>query len=274
MTELLLARRRAAVFLGLFLLVVVILTTQMRTPDRRQVGPIGIALLTVLMPVQSSMVRIASSVASVWDRFSEIGRLRVENARLRRQVGELTQQVAVLRESARAAERLQRLLQLQEHLSYRATAARAIGRDPSRWFATLVIDRGSRDGVVRNAPVVTPDGVVGRVIEVTPTAARVLLITDSRSAVGVLVQDSRDAAVVEGWGTGVLHLKYLSRTSSVDAGDVVVTSGLGGVFPRGLVVGRIVKVIREEGALLQEAEVEPAAALDRLEELLILLPRH
>jgi len=116
--------------------------------------------------------------------------------------------------------------------------------------------------------------VVGRVIEVTPFASRVLLIADARSAVGVLVQDSRDAAVVEGRGTERLHLKYLSRAARVETGDLLVTSGLGGVFPRGLVVGRIITVVREEGALLQEAEVEPAARLGRLEELLILLPRQ
>ncbi len=274
MTELLLARRRAAIFLGLFLLAVVILTMQMRTPDRRQVGPIGSVMLAVLMPVQSAMVRIADRVAAVWAQFSEIGRLRVENARLRGQVGALRQQVAAFREAAATSERMQRLLKFREQLSSPALAARAIGRDPSRWFATLVIDRGSRDGIVRNAPVVTPDGVVGRVIEVTPTTARVLLITDSRSALGVLIQDSRDPAVVEGRGGRLLHLKYLSRTTKVSAGDIVVTSGLGGVFPRGLVVGRIVQMMREEGALLQDAEVEPAAALDRLEEVLVLLPRY
>jgi len=134
------------------------------------------------------------------------------------------------------------------------------------------VDRGTRDGVRRNAPVVTSDGVVGRVIEVTPTTARVLLVADSRSAVGVVVQRIRDLGVVEGRNERVLHLKYLSRTSDVQPGDVVVTSGQGGVFPKGLAVGRITRVVREEGELLLEAEVEPAAALDRLEEVLILLP--
>jgi rod shape-determining protein MreC len=110
------------------------------------------------------------------------------------------------------------------------------------------------------------------VIEVTPTTARVLLVADSRSAVGVVVQRVRDLGVVEGRNERVLHLKYLSRTSDVQPGDVVVTSGQGGVFPKGLAVGRITRVVREEGELLLEAEVEPAAALDRLEEVLILLP--
>ena len=274
MSELLLARRRIAIFLVLVLFTLVLLSSQTRTADRREVGAVGTAILTVLLPVQAGMVRLADGIGQVWERFTEIGRLRVENARLRAQVDGLNREVAGLREAAAAAERLERLLQLRAQVNYHGVAARVIGRDPSRWFSTLVIDRGSRDGLARNAPVVTPDGVVGRVIEVTPFASRVLLIADARSAVGVLVQDSRDAAVVEGRGMERLHLKYLSRAARVEAGDLLVTSGLGGVFPRGLVVGRIISVVREEGALLQEAEVEPAAQLGRLEELLVLLPRQ
>jgi rod shape-determining protein MreC len=273
-SELLLARRRLATFLVLVLFTLALLSSQSRSADRRDVGWVGRTILTVLLPVQAGMVRIADAFSDAWQRFTEIGRLRVENARLRAEVEALNREVAALREQAAAAQRLEQLLELRAQPGYRALAARVIGRDPSRWFSTVVIDRGSRDGVRRNAPVVTPDGVVGRVIEVTPFASRVLLVVDARSAVGVLVQSTRDAAVVEGQGTDRLHLLYLSRAAQVEAGDVLVTSGLGGVFPRGLVVGRLVSVQREEGALLQEAEVEPAAALGRLEEVLILLPRE
>jgi len=272
--ELLLARRRVAVFLVLLLLTLVLLSSQTRTADRRDAGVIGRVILTALWPVQAGMVRIADGLTQTWERFREIGRLRVENARLRAQVESLNREVAQLREAATAVDRLERLLGLRGQVSYRSVAARVVGRDPARWFSTVVVDRGSRDGVRSNAPVVTPEGVVGRIIEVTPFASRVLLIADSRSAVGVIVQNSRDPAVVEGRSMERLHLKYLSRAARVASGDLLITSGLGGVFPRGLVVGRIVTVEREEGALLQEAEVEPAARLDRLEELLILLPRQ
>ncbi|HXF83402.1 MAG TPA: rod shape-determining protein MreC [bacterium] len=272
MNELLLARRRIAIFLVLVLFTLVLLSSQTRSADRRDVGLVGRALLTVLLPVQAGMVRIADGLGGVWGRFTEIGRLRVENTRLRAQVASLNREVAALREQAAAAQRLERLLELRAQVRYHGVAARVIGRDPGRWFSTVLIDRGSRDGIQRNAPVVTPEGVVGRVIEVTPFASRVLLIADARSAVGVVVQTTRDAAVVEGRGTDRLHLKYLSRAAQVRPGDLLVTSGLGGVFPRGLVVGRLASIEREEGALLQEAEVEPAAQLGRLEEVLVLLP--
>jgi len=273
MTELIAVRRRMAIFLGLFLCVVVLLTSQARSPDRRQVGAIGTALLTVLLPVQAGMAHIADGAGRMWELYTEIGRLRVENARLRGEVEALSRKMAELREEAAAAQRLERLLELRSQTAYRSLAAHVVGRDVSRWFGTLLVDRGSRDGVRRNAPVVTADGVVGRVIEVTLTTSRVLLIVDSRSAVGALVQRSRDLAVVEGRSERTLHLKYLSRTAQVEPGDLVVTSGQGGVFPKGLVVGRITRVVQEEGEYLQEAQVEPAAALDRLEEVLILLPR-
>ncbi len=273
MTELIAARRRFVVFVALFFFVVALLTNQVRSPDRRQVGPLGTAMLTVLMPIQAEMVRLVDATARLWALYTEIGRLRVENTRLHQQVDTMAQEMSRLREQALAAQRLERLLQFRGQIIYRTTAARVVGRTPTAWFNTMVVDRGAADGIHRNAPVITTDGVLGRVIEVTPTTSRVLLIADSRSAVGVLIQRSREAGLVEGRGGKLLHFKYLSGTTPVQVGDVVVTSGLGGVFPRGLIVGRVTKVVKEEGALLQEAEVEPAAPLDRVEEVLILLPK-
>ncbi len=273
MTELRAVRRRVAVFAALFVGVVALLTTQVRAPDRRQMGAVGEVVLAALQPVQVGLARVADGAGRLWAAYTEIGRLRAENARLRRELDRVTREAAALREQAAAARRLEDLLGFRAQMTHQAVAARVVGRDAASWYGTVLVDRGSRDGVRRNAPVVTAQGVVGRVMEVTPTAARVLLVSDSRSAVGALVQRTRDVGVVEGRGGWVLHLRYLSRTSQVAPGDLVVTSGLGGVFPRGLVLGRITRVVREEGELLLEAEVEPAAALDRLEEVLILVPR-
>jgi len=272
MTELLLARRRVVIFVGLFLLASVVLTNQVRSPDRRQVGPLGAAVLAILMPIQTAMVRVVDSGARMWALYTEIGVLRVENARLRQQVDAMRAETARLREQALATQRLERLLQFRGQLPYRTVAARVVGRDPTAWFNTFVVDRGARDGIKRNAAVATTEGLIGRVIEVSPTTARVLLIADARSAVGVLLQGSREAGVVEGRGGVILHLRYLSPSASIHMGDVAVTSGLGGIFPRGLVVGKILKLVKEESGLLQEAEVAPAAPLDRVEEVLILQP--
>ena len=271
MTDLILARRRMVVFLALCVLLLGLLTTQARSPDRRLAGPLGTAILAVLAPVQTGMAVAAQSAADAWSRYLAIGRLRVENVRLRAEVEELSRQVGSLREEALATRRLERLLAVRRSLPGRTLAARVVARDSARWFSTILIDRGTRDGLRRNDPVVSADGVVGRVIEATATSARVLLISDSRSAVGVLIQRSRYAGVIEGKGGGTVQLNYLSRAADVQDGDVLVTSGLGGVFPKGLVVGTVMHIVREEGALVQTAVVQPAAPLDRLEEVLVIV---
>lgn len=264
-------RPRTVLFILLLLAVLMLLTAQVRGADRRRVGPLGTGVLTLLAPLHTTMARGADALARAWALYREIGRLRVENARLREDVERLNQQVARLGETAAAAQRLEKLLGFREQIPYRAVSARVVGRDPANWFATILIDRGSTDGVVRNAPVVAAEGAVGRVIEVTPFTARVLLLADPRSAVSVLLQQSRDIGVAEGTGGDVLHLKYLSRAKSVQIGDPVVTSGQGGVFPQGIIVGRLEKLF-DTGKVFKEGVVRPSADLGHLEEILILVP--
>src|SRR2546427_11136143 len=136
MTELIAARRRMAIFLGLFLFVVVLLTSQARSPDRRQVGAIGTGVLTVLMPVQAGMARIADGAGRMWELYTEIGRLRGENARVRGEVEGLSRKMAELCEQAAAAQRLDRVVELANQTAYRSLAAHVVGRDASRWFGT------------------------------------------------------------------------------------------------------------------------------------------
>jgi rod shape-determining protein MreC len=265
-------RRRAVLFIALLVAALALLTGQVRGQERRAVGTVGRSLLTLMAPVQTSMARVADAVARAWALYTEIGRLRVENARLREEVERLSQEAARLRETAAAAQRLEALLAFRAQTPYRVVAARVVGRDPARWFATIVVDRGSRDGVAHNAPVVSGQGAVGRVIETTPFTARVLLLTDPRSAVGVVLQESRQVAVVEGTGEQVLYLKYLSRARPVRVGERVITSGQGGVFPKGLLVGQVEAVRDIPGGAFREGRVRAAVDLSRVEEVLILLP--
>jgi rod shape-determining protein MreC len=264
-------RGRSILFIVVLLAVLVLLTGQVRGEDRRRLGPLGRTVLTVLTPLQIALARVADSVARGWELYTEIGRLRTENARLREEVQRLSGDVTRLRETAQAAQRLESLLAFRAQTPYRVVAARVVGRDPARWFATIVVDRGSTDGVARNAPVVTGEGAAGRVIEVTPFSARVLLLSDPRSAVSVILQTSREIGVVEGMGEDDLQLKYVSRATAVPANEVVITSGQGGVFPPGIVVGRLI-TLRSSSAIFREGTVRPAADLSRIEEVLILLP--
>ncbi|MDR5694051.1 MAG: rod shape-determining protein MreC [Armatimonadota bacterium] len=263
--------RRMVLFALLVLFALAVLTVQARSEDRREIGFLGTLVVAAMTPVQAALARVSEAVASTWRALSEIGELRVENQQLRRQVEMLSEEIHRLREQAREAERLERILGLARSLPQRTIAARVIARSPNAWYHTILLDRGSRSGISVNDPVLAPSGLVGRVMEVTPASARVLLISDPRSAVGALVQRSRDVGVVQGLGEGRLSMRYLTRSAEVQEGDLVVTSGLGGIFPRGLFIGTIVTVTKDESGLFQEAEVRPGADLDRLEEVLVVL---
>jgi len=264
-------RRRSALVTLLVVAALGLLTSQVRLSERRAVGRVGSWILAGLGPAQGALSRAGDAVARIWRQYTEIGRLRAENRRLREDVERLNEEVTRLREQAQATQRLERLLAFRTQFPGRAIGARVIGRDSSQWFAVILVDRGSQDGVRRNAPVVAAEGLVGRVLAVTPTTAQVLLISDARSAVGVVLQQSREAGVVEGQGQTLLRLKYISRSREITPGELLVTSGLSGMFPRGLPVGAVASVVREQGALYQEAVVRPAASLDHLEEVLILI---
>jgi len=263
-------RRQYLVFVVACLVALGLLTNQMRSPEKRRIGWIGMAIEAAIAPIATGLSRISDVVDREWAFVTEIGRLRTENARLATEVARLREENAQLHEAAQETGRLRSLLAFRAQ-PYHTLAARVIGRDPSHWFNTMLVDRGGADGVRRNDPVVTSEGLVGRVIETSGSWARVLLILDPRSAVGVLVGRSRDAGVVEGQGQPILHIKYLSRDAEIQPGDQVVTAGLGEIFPRGLPVGAVVGVSRTEGDLFQEALVRPGADLNHLEEMLILV---
>ena len=263
-------RRRLVVFISLCILAFGVLTYQVRSPEQRRIGAPGVAVEVVLTPLAAGLSRISDVVDRGWALITEIGRLRVENRRLTAEVARLREENVQLREAAQEAQRLRSLLAFRQP-SYRTVSTRVIGRDPSHWFNSLLIDRGTADGIRRNDPAVTSEGLVGHVIETSGGWARVLLILDPRSAIGVLVGRSRDAGVAEGQGQPILHVKYLSRDADIQPGDQVVTAGLGEIYPRGLVVGTVVDVTRGEGDLFQEALVRPGADLNHLEEMLILV---
>jgi len=263
--------RRLILLLLLCVLALGVLTEQVRTADGRGVGWLGTAVEAALAPAVVALSRVSDAVTYSWSLLHEIGTLRTENARLSAEVARLREENARLRPAAQENARLRALLAFKGQQPFRTMAARVIGRDPSRWFSTILVDRGTNEGVLRNDPVVTSDGLVGHVIETAGSWARVLLILDPRSAVGVLVERSREAGVAEGQGRPVLHVKYLSRDADIQPQDQMITSGLGQIYPRGLPVGTVIGVSRTGGDLFQAATVRPAVDLNHLEDVLIII---
>lgn len=264
-----LVRRRLLVWGLLCVIALVVLTAQMRSPDGRRIGWIGTAVEAVLAPPIVALARVSGVFADAWGFIIEIGTLRTENQRLTAEVARLREENARLRPDAQENTRLRSLLGFKQQQPYRSLAARIVGRDPSQWFSTVLVDRGASDGVQRDDPVITSDGVVGHVVERGGSWARVLLVADPRSAVSVVLDRSREVGVVLGQGATLLKVTYLSRDADVRPGDLVVTSGLGPIYPRGLPLGTVVSVVRS--TMFQEAVVRPTADLGHLEDVLIVL---
>lgn len=165
--------------------------------------------------------------------------------------------------------RLQELLGFRAEIPDRIIAARVVGVDPSTFFSTLLLDRGSEDGVRENMPVISVRGVVGRIFQVQPNRARVLLISDISSRVDVVVQRSRARAIVAGSLESELFLRFLPRRQNLEVGDQLVTSGMDGIFPPGQQVGRIRSLEKNPNLVLESASIEPAVDFRSIEEVLI-----
>lgn len=233
-------------------------------------------LFAVLSPLQAGMGGVVSSVKELWYGYGYHRQTYAENRRLEERIRYLETLLQERSHLARETERLRELVGLREILPLETLVADVVSRDGVPWFRTLTIDRGARDGVTLDAPVMSPRGVVGRVIAVGPFAARVQVLLDRDAGAGVLIDRTRVSGVVSGQvsqpdsGTGDLVMKYVSDRADVAVGDVVVTSGFDRIYPKGLVVGRV-SYVGQGSALLKEIRVEPSARFDRLEEVLVVL---
>jgi rod shape-determining protein MreC len=266
----LLARhRRAAILTTALLLSFLLMTLQVRH-ESAVVTFTRQTLLLLASPFIKITALSVQSITDTWHDYVDLRNLRDQNKRLQGEAATLKRRLEQLEEQALEADRLQRLLAMRQASPAESLAARVVGKDATNWFKTILLDRGSLEGVRRNQPVLAPDGLVGRVIEVSPVSARVQLLTDPVSAVGGLIQRTRVTGIVSGnLGAGA-RVRYLPLMANVVVGDEVITSGVGGVFPKGIPIGRISAVERRSGALFQEATLQPAVDLSRLEEVLVL----
>lgn len=150
--------------------------------------------------------------------------------------------------------------------------ASVIGRDATQWSKVVTVNKGTQSGLRDHLAVITAAGVIGQVINAGLNTSKVLLIVDGRSAVDALFQNSRVSGVVVGMGEDACQMKFVPNTADVKVGDSVLSSGLGGIFPKGLVIGKVSQVSRKKQGLFQEITLTPSADLSRLEEVLVLLP--
>ena len=260
------ARRLALACLALLVVALFLLPNQIQGLLQYLDGPVG---HVIRVPLES-IASIDAGVADRWAQYVALQGVREENQQLRKEIEWLRGQHNQLRESAAATERLTALLSFKEQALPTMIAAQVIGRDATNRYRAIILDKGESDGIKPDMGVVTPAGVVGRVVKTTGASSVVLLVTDPNNAIAGLIQRTRDEGVVEGTQQGLARLKYIPLLSTLRDGDRVVTSGLVGGFPRGLVIGTITRIDKEEGALFQSAELTPEVDVGRVEEVLVI----
>ncbi|MBI2962423.1 MAG: rod shape-determining protein MreC [Deltaproteobacteria bacterium] len=265
-----LRRNQVLVSSGLFLALSLGLLAVNRSGARR-FDPLGAIFLEAMRPLQSVTNGAAGAVGALWGRYLGLVGVQAENRRLRERLRALEAEHHRDLEIELENRRLQRLLDFHGDVPSQVVTARVIGKDASGLLHTLTLDRGERDGVRGGLAVVSADGVVGRIAQASPHASRVLLISDHNSGVDALVQRTRARGIVEGALSGTCSMKYIKRGDEIDANDVVVTSGLDGIFPKGLRIGRVSGVTRKHVGLYQVAEVVPSVDFAKLEEVLVLI---
>lgn len=252
---------------SLLLISVLLLSVGART--RRRMDPVAGVVLDGMWPLQRATTSAIEVVVGTWRTYFDLVGVKQENERLRRRILELEQEAVRLAEVQQTDKRLQELLSLRSALEGDILVATIIGRDPLPWFSTLTIDKGEADGVHKSAAVLSPFGVVGQTMATGAHSARVLLLTDHNSGIDAVVQRSRARGIVEGALDGGCVMKYLKRDEDVEVGDRIVTSGLDGLFPKGIMIGEVTRVTRGNRGLLQVADLKPSVPLDRIEEVLV-----
>ena len=257
---------------AVFLLLALLITALLLLPESRQEPLLALGrhmAAAVSVPLRA-LEWANQGIDGMWTRYVALQHVREENFTLRQEIARLRQENVRMRETAAASTRLRDLLELKKRLPYHTVSAQVVGRDPSNWYRSIVINKGVTDGLAVDMGVVTPAGIIGRIVKAYDRFAIVLLIIDPNNAVTGLVQRTRDEGIVEGTERGLARIKYLPLLSTVKVGDQIVTSGLAGGFPRGLPIGTITKIERREVELFLSAEIALDADFAKIEEVLVI----
>ena len=233
--------------------------------------PTAEVLAFVTTPIQSGLARVNRAAVTVWSTYLDWKNVRAESRRLRDENQRLRVESLQVSETAAENQRLRRLLALQQRLPLATVSAEIIAREWGGWVRSLTVNRGRGDNVVRLTAVISPEGLIGRVMEVRSGASIIQVLTDPASTVGAHVVRTRTAGIVEGDPRGTMRLKYMARAGGgIQVGDLVVTSGAGGVFPRGIPVGRVRAIDDRGSALFHYAVLTPVVDFARVDEVLLL----
>jgi len=250
-----------------FSLILLIMSTKMPSDT----GYLRKFVLDVAAPIERLIRMPLDKTIAVWNRYLFLVGLGEENRWLKKENDQLKNQLLRYQEGYLEGLRLQKLLTLKDQIGYVSMTARVIGIDQKSLIKTILINKGTSHGIRNGLPVMNEQGVLGRIIETSWHVSRVLLISDGNSNVDALVQGTRVQGMLQGSGTMRCVLKYIPKTEEVKMGDLVVSSGMTEVFPKGLLLGTVIRADKKDSGLFQRIEVVPAVDFTKLEEVLVLM---
>ncbi|MBA4422575.1 MAG: rod shape-determining protein MreC [Syntrophus sp. (in: bacteria)] len=267
----LIPRKYQSIAVAAVLLIISLIILSYSAVRLSETGLLRKMVLETAAPIEDVINISLKSLHDVWKRYLFLVGLEDENRRLQHENAVLNEKINRYREGYLEGIRLQKLLNIKDGFKYQAVVARVIDNDRTTLFKTLLINKGTAEGLRVGLPVLADQGVVGRIIETSWHASRVLLMIDENSNIDALIQRSRAQGILQGAGPAGCNLKYISRVEDIQAGDVVLTSGLAGVFPKGLLLGVVTGASRREGGLFQKIDVSPAVDFSKLEDVLALI---
>jgi rod shape-determining protein MreC len=247
---------------------VILLSITSKSQSTFGLGRVGISFVA---PFQEIVTRSVRFTRSIWENYFFLVSVAHENETLKKSLNQFVEKDNEWHEIGLANSRLRNLLNFQKAPTHRVVAAEVIGKDPSGWFKTVIIDKGRSDGLQKGLPVVLPTGIVGQVIEVSGHYAKVMIITDRNSAVDALVQRSRARGIIKGASADQSQFEFVLRKHDVQIGDTVIASGLDGVYPKGLRIGRVSDLSERSSDIFYEITVTPFVDFEKLEEVLVIL---
>jgi len=262
--------KKTVVIIGVFFLIIanilILSVISQRFPTS---GPGGFTI-SVLAPFQEAIADSSRFIKGIWRHYFNLILVSEENDQLKKKLARAQEMKNEWVEARMANDRMRRLMDIGRGFSQELVYAEVIGRDPTAWFKTVIINKGYKDNVAVGMPVLVPEGIVGQIVDVSGGYAKVLLIVDQNSAVDALVQRTRARGLLKGEFADQCRLEYVLRKEDIQVGDAIVSSGLDNVFPKGLPIGEIKDVAGETTEMFYTITVAPYVDFEKLEELLVL----
>ena len=254
----------------LVLLLYILLSLFLLSLNSNLQGSIKNKVIFILSPLQRTSAKIDKNLAAFKKEDFNLEMLREQNQRLSEKLSELQAERHIWQEVIRENKRLRKLVNFEKKGALKLIPAQVIGRDATNWNKIIFINKGSADGLIRNLPVISPKGLVGQIIELTPRQSKVITILDTNSRVAALVERNRAQGVVCGTNEVWCQFNYISLREEITEGDGIISSGQGGIFPKGLIIGKVESAKKIETELFQRIKIHPAVNFSQLEEVMVI----